>query len=154
MAVRYNILPLAADQLAWLESHGIQVGEVAQASRFPTLNELQQVVSKVSGFRADFAAPSADEPWHVVLDSLQHPGGGMRSVIAVTPYQGDDVPHGFWFEQGWPPLVLGLALQLAVTTGPLIVLATSDGTPALVEAGRDVATLLKAWEHTAGSYPG
>ena len=152
MAGGYNVLPLAPDQLEWLQSQGIHVAEMLQPSRFPSLNEFRQVVSMIAGFRAEFDAPDADKPWRVVIDSEENPGGEMRSSIRITPFEGDDAPHGIWFEQGWPPMVVAIAQQLAAFTGPLVILATADGTPALVEAGSDVATLLRSWKHTASRY--
>ena len=152
MAGGYNILPLSSDQLTWLQSHGIPAAELPHPSRFPTLNELQQALSRIAGFRADFEPHSQDGPWKAVIDSEQQPGGEMQTVISITSYQGDDVPHGCWFDKGWPPLIVAVVQQLAVATGPLVLLATSDGLPALVEASSDVATVLRSWKHTAGSY--
>jgi hypothetical protein len=148
----YTVLPLSPDDIAWLQSEKLVLPDIAGPSRYPTLNELKHALSLLENFRVQFDSPNPDGPWKVLIDRADGSRADLQTVLSITPYQGEDVPHGFWFEKGWPPLVVALLQRLAMRTGPLVVLAVSDAAPVVIEATGDVAAILKSWRHTAASY--
>jgi hypothetical protein len=148
----YTVLPFDPNNIGWLQAEHVAVPQVDAPSRYPTINELKQVLSRLAHFRVQFAQPNPEGTWDVVIDRPDQPGDGLKTILRLTPYQGDDMPHGFWFESGWPPLVIGLLKSLAESTGPLGVLATANGAPAMVEATSDVQAVLHSWRHTRQRY--
>ena len=148
----YTVLPLDPNNVDWLQSEDFVVPDVAGPSRFPTLTELKHALSLLTNFRVQMEPPNSEESWNVVIDRPDQTRGDLQTVLSITAYQGDDVPHGFWFEEGWPPVVVGLLQSLAAFTGPLVVLATCNGAPAIIEATSDIQAVLRTWRHTAGRY--
>lgn len=134
------------DIAPFLESESIPLPEDTSGARYPTWSELQQTFSQLHQFEVSHGAPDTEEQWEVTIRRTD--GADIPDTIAVlTAWTDDQTPLGLWFKAGWPPLVVAIANRLAATTGPLVILATQDGAPAMATGKGEVQDILQNWRH-------
>jgi hypothetical protein len=130
MGVLWTVWPLDQQMTDWLSSQNITFPKTA--SRFPTGREIREVLSAFpavvkiveNGTGAPFSATvyegeGADERW---------------TLLQITDYTGDDEPQALWFEKGHETLVKDVMSRLAVSCGPLVLIADVGDPPEVILA--------------------
>ena len=148
MGVLYTVLPLSEDVSAWLDEIGVPYAYGPVPSRNPTVRELRDALSSMPEVRVQFDEPVVGRAWGALLDVVSSAEAGLWTQLNVLSYQGDDQPHEFHFEKGWPQLILRALKCISAVTGPLVLIPDTGSDPLVVSADLDVEYSLSTWEHT------
>jgi hypothetical protein len=130
MGVLWTVWPLDEQMTDWLSNQNIAFPDLA--SRFPTGREIRAVLSVFpatveiveNGIGGAFSATvyegaAGDERW---------------TVLQITHYTGDDEPQELWFEKGHESLIKDIMARLAMSCGPLTLIADVGDPPQIILA--------------------
>ncbi len=114
--------------VAWMVHIDVPLPGATPAGRYPTPNEIREVIQAISGIHTDYVI--SDAVWQVTVRSTKDIFWGN---LAVIDYSGDpDEPHHFVFTAGWDEIIQLVTSQLAKRCGPLVLMHDSGAPPQVV----------------------
>lgn len=150
MGVLYSVLPLNNNWRAALTDYGV-VDRGWPDGRNPRLAEILEVVNSIPDFVATpDVPPAAGGSWGITVEHAGDPENGAWTQLRTLSYS-EVEPIEFYFEKGWPELIVEILARLANHCGTLCVVPDTGEAPLPVPAGADSQDLLNAWEHTQPS---
>jgi hypothetical protein len=148
MGVIYLLCPLDAEVRASLSIYGVS-DEGWPDGRNPRLTEVRAVLDRMTGTRAEYQeAPKRGQPWGISVEDSTDPENGPWTELRTLKYD-EDQPTDFYFEKGWPELIVRIVSRLAATCGTLCIFPDTGEPPVIVPAGADPDHLLASWERTS-----
>lgn len=159
MGVWYTVMPLDTQgELAeWLAQLAIKLPASNPIGRYPTPKELRRVLDSLENYTIKYHISPEHFYAHVYETAGIQPGPpplieGPSTMLIIPDFHGDeDNCYQFYFEKGWPELIVVVLERLARITGPLVLIPDVDPKPLIISAGADPEKLLRTWEHTAQS---
>ena len=150
MGVLYIVVPLDDSITGYLRDIGVPFSESGIPSRNPTPNELREAAASLADQRVTFYIRPT-HAWQIMIEGQHDPEHEPWTLLNVTDFSGDeDQPHSFWFEKGWPSLILRVVHALSTRCGSLVIVPDTGCKPIVVAADDDPEVLFDAWEHTNG----
>lgn len=144
----YGLYPLDQRFRAALPEYGLPDPPYPDG-RNPSLKDVRQVLDHLPGFRAEYEPPpTRPRSWGVTIEDAMHPEDGPWAHLRTLRYRPEDQSTDFYFEKGWPDLIVRIVAQLASLCGTLCIVPDTGEAPLIVPAGVDPDHLLNAWEHT------
>jgi hypothetical protein len=134
MATLYTLLPFNETLRPWLQALGVDPGPETLTGRFPTPNEILAILKTLPDYQCEYFIGT--QTWQVTVSDLSAADDQVWASLVVTDYRGepgeDDRPHAFYFEKGWPELMIRILAALSQLTGPLVMIPTSGEEPTVV----------------------
>ncbi|MDA8021199.1 MAG: hypothetical protein MPN21_27500 [Thermoanaerobaculia bacterium] len=143
MGIRYSAFPIDSEVREWLVDEGLPVPQ--SFGRAPTPRQLQSILETLADQVVSFNINEG--VWQAHIDDLKSPEDGLWTVINVLEYSSPDAPCEFYFEKGWPELIIKVAHRIAEQCGPIAIVPDTGCPAAVVEPDSDVDKIINAWEH-------
>ncbi len=129
MGVSFTPIPLNIfyndEGLAWLKRFGPTIPPRVEDNRFPTPNEIRDVLEELEGYTIDYFINS--QTWQA---TISHPIRPEWAAIVVLNFSGaseeEDLPHDFYFERGWPELITVILEHIARKCGPFVLIENGE----------------------------
>lgn len=132
MGVLYSVLPLDPELAAYLRTLKIAVPKKLPSSRLPTPAELVKVAESIPKTKSDLVH-TAGALRQIHLSATRKPEAGWWTSLQVLENTGDDEACEFYFEKGWPALIIEFLIRLTVFTGPLVLIPDTGDDPLLID---------------------
>jgi hypothetical protein len=142
MGVIYIVTPFSIfcekdlDDMRWsLDEHGLAYPPDADRGRYPTQNEVEEVLRSFNSYEFESHPDSAvgtDKPWsEASLFKRGQPGSGYTfeeyaSLIAAKPPRDKDSPCDFYLSKGDSTLNYAILERLAHRCGPLFCITEGE----------------------------
>src|SRR5262245_3449095 len=136
MGILYTVLPIDAQAQEWLRSQAIPFP--AAASRWPTRQEVEQVLNELAGFKVELTLNGTGHRWDAFITDGEEDEGNWTLLHAVPQDNNDDCTH-IHFEKGEPTLIVAILRSLSALTGPFMLLPDVGCPPIVVSTARSVA---------------
>ncbi len=112
----------------WLVGLGVKLPETVPPGRYPTPDEMRQVLETLPGIRVDFTISAST--WQATVRARRDVSWAS---LYFPDYAGDDFePQPFIFDGGWPEIMVMILQPLAAGCGPFILLDESGAPPRIV----------------------
>lgn len=144
MGVLYSVFPLNSKLAACLRESETAVPKKLPPSRMPTPAELRCVAKSIPKVNATMVTNGA-LLGQIDLATIGNPATGPWALINILKNTGDDEPCDFYFEKGWPNLIVEFLVRLTGTTGPLVLVPDTGEMPLLIEPRTKVDEVLRRW---------
>lgn len=146
MGVLYSAFPVTGEVREWLaeEGHPVPAADGTQ----PTPRQLQTALQTLADQNVSFNI--SEGVWQAQIDDLKSPKDGPWTMINVLEYTSSDEPCEFYFEKGWPELIIKVAHRIAQQCGPIAIVPDTGCPPAVVTADSDIDHIIRTWEHLTG----
>lgn len=145
VGVLYSVLPLNDQVRVWLDNEGLEYPRGVEGRR-PSPRELAEAAASVDGFKTDES--TGKDWWQLSVSGTTDPSREAWTLVNALKFAGRDTPCEFYFEKGWPDLIVKIVRALAAVTGPVVLVPDTGCGPAVIHADVDVESLLETWEHT------
>ena len=133
MGVTYFVFPIDQEFFDWLKSMDIEIPDNWETSRYPTPNEVFEIIKSFKNMKIDYNQEMSDlkitmrDPKN--LHSLDH------LMFRIRDFTGEDqalkVPHKIEFHGGAKEIFVDVLEKLSKYCGPLV-LVDEDGKPVYV----------------------
>jgi hypothetical protein len=149
MGVSYHIFPMDEDVREWLESdYGQKPNSFGSA---PTPHQLVIALKSLSDQLVEFnIRPGV---WQATISDRIAPETGPWAALSVLGYEGeesDDEPCEFYFQKGFPSLIVKIVHRISQCCGSFAIVPDTGCPPAIVEADSDPEEILANWKHIMG----
>jgi hypothetical protein len=143
VGVSHLVIPASeVDDAAWLRDSGIELPGGGSESRWPTPNELKEVLGALAGTTVTFR-PNTAGGWDAEVVDASRGYSGPSVTIWVTGIQDPDRPTRFALHKPDLGLAIAIVERLARLCGPFLMMDDADVRPVLVTAGCDTELLLR-----------
>lgn len=136
MATSYTVLSITNEALDWLKKKGVAYSASSQSSRYPSLNEIRNVLDDLKDCTTAYTIST--QTWQAVISDDKD----RWTSLVVLDYHGkegeDDISHKFYFEKGWPNLMERILKELSRICGPFVLMSNADLEPTLIIPDTDV----------------
>lgn len=146
MGVLYSAIPIDSKIRRWLISAGVPVSD--RDGQAPTLRQIQAAIATLDDQAVSYS--SGDDHWQAAIDDPQPPETGPWTILNVHGVTSPDEPCNFYFEKGWPSLIIKVVHRIAQRCGPLCVVPDTGCPPVVVAADSDIHEIIRTWEHITG----
>ena len=146
MGVLYSAFPVTGEVREWLAEEGHAVPQANGSA--PTPNQLQTALETLTDQSVSFNI--SEGVWQAQIDDLKSPEDGPWTMINVLKYTSPDEPCEYYFEKGWPELIIKVAHRIAQQCGPIAIVPDTGCPAAVVEADSDIHHVISTWEHLTG----
>lgn len=136
MGVLWTVWPLDQDIRQWLDTIRVPYPS-SEGSRFPSGNEVKNVVTNLSGYEVEITDNGVDGPWQALITQSSGLEEGPWTLLNITNYTGDEEPQEIWFEKGWENLIAHVVDKLATSCGPLVLIPDTSEEPKVIWRGDD-----------------
>ena len=146
MGVLYSAFPVSGEVREWLADEG---HVVPQSNGFPpTPNQLQTALETLT--EQNVSINISEGVWQAQIDDLKSPEDGPWTMINVREYSSPNEPCEYYFEKGWPELIIKIAHRIAQLCGPIAIVPDTGCPATVVSANSDVDHIIGTWEHLSG----
>ena len=142
MGAMYSVYPLVAEIKPWLDEMSVEYPPSPEG-RNPHLAEIQSALAQLEGYSIKDTTAEIGKTWQALIESTQGPeenGWALLNIIQVT-----DGPNEFYFEKGWPDLIVKITHLISSFSGPLVLICDAGDPPLVVSADADPSALYEAW---------
>lgn len=146
MGVLYSAFPLDGEVREWLREEGVTAPEVNGCA--PTPNEIRAALDTLDHQTVSYNI--SEGVWQAQIDDAASPEEGPWTMINVLEFSDADEPCQFYFEKGWPELIVMIAHRIAQLCGPIVIVPDTGCPPVVVESNSDIADIINTWEHITG----
>jgi hypothetical protein len=74
--------------------------------------------------------------WQASIVAKEGGDTGEWTLLNINEYTGDEKEQELWFEKGWESLIARILRQLAVHSGPLVLIPDTGGEPTVISHER------------------
>jgi hypothetical protein len=146
MGVMYSVFPVDDQVRRWLVDEGISAPN--SNGRAPTPNEIKAALETLDDQAVSYNIGHG--VWQARIDDVTSPETGPWTLLNVSEFTDVDAPCRFYFEKGWPELIVKVAHRIARISGPVAIVPDTGCPPAVVEATSDIDDVIGTWEHLTG----
>jgi hypothetical protein len=149
MGVIYSVFPIDDDVREWLASDCHQ--NPMSHGHAPTPHQLMQVLKTLDGQLVEFNIHPG--VWQATISDPISPETGPWTMLNVPDFhdeESNDEPCRFYFEKGWPSLIVKVVHGISQICGSFAIVPDTGCPPAIVEAGSDPENILRNWKHITG----
>lgn len=129
-----------ARSVEWLNSSSVTHPPLLATFRNPTPAEIESVLASFSDYT--YVVRQNSGHWYAEVSWAKEPSSGPWTEITVMDFQGADVPQPFHFTKGWIEIIMLVTERLTHICGPLVMADGGNGTPYLVQPGKNLQTLI------------
>ncbi len=148
MGVLYSVFPVDDKARGALPDLGVSDAP-CENGRNPTPAEIRAVLGTLHDFKCTYTEqPAIGRTWQAMVEHTDDPDRGGWTLLNVSQYRGETQEAEFWFEKGWPDLILRIVVGLASKCGPFFILPDTGDAAVVVRPEDDPAVLYQGWEHT------
>lgn len=144
MGLIYTVLPMDRQCIKWLIRLGIEHSEDQASSRYPTVAEVEDVVSKLSDCKVTIEHDADKRAWRAEIVPTKDKKAEATTVF-VRNYVAYDEPCALYFIDGHPKPVFQVIESLSRSCGTYVVVDNAETRPVVVEAGSSPADLAKRY---------
>ena len=134
MGVIWSVFPLEDRMKSWLDKIGIAYPDMS--SRLPTGREIKDVLASLPSHNVDISEKGVGRPWQASIQKVSTSTGEYDGTewtsLEIIKYSGDDIEQDFYFSKGWETLIILILKNLAVQTGPLVLLPDTGENPTVI----------------------
>ncbi len=137
MGVMWTVWPLDGDMISWLTSQNIEFPD--SASRFPTGLEIKRLLSDPA-LQVKINDNGEGKTFQALIEA--HDDATHRwANLMISEYAGDGEPQKLYFEKGDETLIRAVLKQLAVWSGPLVLIDDAGDPPQVITADSERAII-------------
>jgi len=146
MGVIYSVFPVDSEVREWLITEGLSLPD--SDGHAPTPQQLKAALETLHDQAISFNI--GERVWQAQIDDLNSPETGPWTVINVIDYTSPDEPCAFYFEKGWPELIIKVVHRITQQAGPVVVVPDTGCPAVVVEPVSDVSEIINTWAHMTG----
>jgi hypothetical protein len=138
----YSVYPLVEEIKSWLDEMSV-VYPSSHEGRNPELTEIQSALAQLDGYSVKASAPEIGKTWQALIENTQGPeenGWALLNIIQLA-----EGPNEFYFEKGWPDLIVKITHLISRASGPLVLICDAGDPPLVVTAEADPVALFEGW---------
>ena len=143
MGVMYSAFSITEEMASWLKEEAVDF-PTGEASRNPSLAEIKSVLAELNEYSIKCSNEVFGSNWQAFIEHKDDPENKGWAILSILKLQEDE--NEFYFEKGWPELVIEITTKLAEKTGPLVLICDAGGAPLVVKSGANAGELLATWE--------
>ncbi len=130
MGVLWTVLPLDNEIKSWLEELGLAYP--GGSSRLPTGQEVKEVISSLKEFDIEIIDNGIGAHWQAAIVSKLGGRNDEWTLLNINEYSGDNEEQKLWFDKGSERLITQILEELSRKTGPLVLIADTEGDPLII----------------------
>ncbi|KAI9131394.1 hypothetical protein ON05_027630 [Acaryochloris sp. CCMEE 5410] len=146
MGVLYSAFPVTSEVREWLAEEGHSVPRANGSP--PTPNQLQMALETLTDHSVSFNTSGG--VWQAQINDPNSLEDGPWTIVKVLKYTSPDEPCEYFFEKGWPELIIKVAQRIAQQCGPIAIVPDTGCPAVIVEADSDVDDIISTWGHLTG----
>ncbi len=144
MGLIYTVLPMDRQCIKWLIRLGIEHSKDQASSRYPTVAEVEDIVSNLSDCKVTIEHDTEKRVWQAEIKPTKDKKAEPTKVF-VRNYVAYDEPCALYFINGHPRPVFQVVESLSRTCGTYILVDNAETRPVVVEAGNSPDALAKRY---------
>ncbi len=142
MGLIYTILPMDRQCTRWLTRLGIEHPEDLSASRYPTVAEVEDVVTGLSDCNVTIEHDADKRVWCAEITPKKDKKAAPTKLF-VRNYVAYDEPCALYFIDGHPRPVFQVVESISRSCGTWVLVDNAETRPVVVEAGSSPDDLAK-----------
>jgi hypothetical protein len=142
MSAMYSVFPLSAEIKLWLDEMSVEYPRSADG-RNPQLAEIQAAFAQLKGYSVKESGAELGAAWQAFIQNTEETEENSWALLNILRLV--DGPNEFYFEKGWPDLIVNITHLISRFSGPLVLICDSGGLPLVVSADSDPTALSEAW---------
>jgi len=143
MGAMYSAFPITKEMAEWLKEQNIKF-PAEELSRNPHLSEIKNVLALLKDYDIKMSEDVIGDHWQAYIEHKKDPESKGWAILRILNLK--DGENEFYFEKGWPDLIVEIMVELAKKTGPLVLICDAGGSPLIVEGCANYAELMASWE--------
>lgn len=143
MSVIHSIYPIDETMASDLNDESIEY-PIGVASRNPFVEEIKAAISTLDVYSVEYTKEVIGKRWQAEIKHKTDPENMAWVLLTIPKLQKGE--NEFFFESGWPDLILEVVIKIAEKTGPLVLISDADEMPLVVKPDADPKALLASWE--------
>jgi hypothetical protein len=146
VGVLYSAFPINDEVREWLADEGISAPKLD--GRAPTPNEIKAALETLDDQAVSYNIGQG--VWQAQIDDESSPETGPWTLLNVLEFTDVDEPCRFYFEKGWPELIVKVVHRIAQISGPIAIVPDTGCPPAVVDSNSNIDDVIGTWEHLTG----
>lgn len=143
MSVIHSVYPIDETMASDLDDESIEY-PIDAASRNPLVDDIKAAIATLEAYSVEYTNEVIGKRWQAEVKHKTDPENMAWALLTITKLQKGE--NAFFFENGWPDLILKIVIKIADKTGPLVLMSDADEMPFIVDPGADPKALLASWE--------
>lgn len=141
----YSVYPLMAEVRPWLDEQSVSYPPDVEG-RNPTLLEIRAALALLLGYSVKETTAEIGKFWQAFIESADSPETKGWAILNILDLA--EGPNEFYFEKGFPDLIVAITVLVANYTGPLLLICDAGDPPLVITPGADARELFESWGTT------
>lgn len=147
MGVLYHVGALTPEIVAWLEEIDVEIPDSAK-SHLPDLITIRAVLDSLPHVTVDYTDNGIGNSWQSFACEGPATEPSRWTLLNISERGPEETPQEFWFEKGFPELIIEILVRCASDCGTLVLVPDTGDAPLLIPPSATASDLVSSWEHT------